>query len=62
MPAMKFKCPEEGCEKKIEGWVPEYPQHKTEHDADTACPKHKKKYEAIRKKHIKDCERLGMRP
>lgn len=62
MPAMKFKCPEKGCEEMVETWVPNYPQHQTEHDDNTACPKHKKKYAAIRRKHVGDCERLGVRP
>jgi len=61
MPAMKFKCPEKGCHVMTEIWVPNYPQHQSEHDADRACKKHKEKYEKKREKHVKECDRLGIR-
>jgi len=62
MPAMTFRCPEKGCDEMVECWVPNYPQHQSEHDANTACKTHKQKYAKIREKHVKDCERLGVRP
>jgi hypothetical protein len=61
MPPMEFKCPERGCKQMTTVWVPNFPQHQSEHDADAACPKHKAKYESIRQKHVKECEQLGIR-
>ncbi len=62
MPAIKFKCPEKGCETMVEVWVPDYPQHETEHNMDAACPKHKTKYTEIWQRHVAECRRLGIRP
>jgi len=62
MPAIEFKCPEKGCDVMTTIWVPNYPQHQSEHDADRACKKHKEKYAKIREEHVKDCERWGVRP
>lgn len=61
MPAIQFKCPERGCDKTSLAWVPDRPQHQSEHNADAACKKHKKKYELIYQKHVEECERLGIR-
>jgi hypothetical protein len=62
MPAIEFKCPEKGCDVMTQVWVPNYPQHDSEHNADAACKKHKKKYEEIRKNHIEQCKLWGIRP
>lgn len=62
MGVIKFKCPEKGCDVMSDVWVPNYPQHDSEHNVDAACPKHKPKYQKIRDEHIQMCERLGVRP
>lgn len=62
MPAMKFKCPEKGCEVMVDVWVPNYLQHDSEHNADAARKKHKQKYAEIRRKHVERCEKMGLRP
>jgi len=62
MPAIQFKCPEKGCDKMKFVWVPNYPQHDSEHNADASCPEHREKYAKIRQEHIATCERLGIRP
>lgn len=62
MSVVKFKCPERGCSVTTDVWVPNYPQHESEHNADAACKEHKEKYEKIHKEHVEACERLGIRP
>ncbi len=62
MPAIEFRCPEKGCDEMKMVWVPNYPQHQSEHDADRACKKHEAKYKKIREKHVKECELWGIRP
>lgn len=62
MPAIEFKCPEKNCDTMTTVWVPNYPQHQSEHDADRACKKHTAKYAKIRKEHVEFCEKRGIRP
>jgi hypothetical protein len=46
MPEIETICPYPWCGKKTTAWVG-FLQHKTEHDADRACPKHREKYRKL---------------
>lgn len=53
-------CPEPGCFNETTAWVGGL-QHKTEYDAECACPEHAEKYKKLRDEWRKWYEKVGGR-